>query len=527
MQAGTLVLQRTCKSRTKANAALLLPLFISPQIASRPVRRSFNARSTFRDASQRQREQSSSSPLSDPSSSTRQSFSTRLRTRLKETPTKWYPIPIGLGIAVLVGMRFIKEQWNNDSVGDDNVRVQGPWQVHVMGALPLRTLSRIYGALNEYTLPNWFRVPGFKLYGWIFGVNFDEVERPLESYTSLSDFFMRKLKPGSRVADNSPLISPADGTVVNFGYIENRRIESIKGATYSLDALLQGTGPTISSPTNAPPPPAASTHDDHVKAHSTVKEEEFADVNGISYSLDDLMGGDVQDTATQTASSKNQRFDMTDTKVSSGNEQKDASVDASDEQHATMGEQAAVAMDVGPRSMPWTYRGVPKPGNKMFFCVVYLGPGDYHRFHSPASWVVERRRHFAGELFSVSPYVTQKLADLFVLNERVALLGRWRHGFFSMVPVGATNVGRIVINFDKDLRTNSSTRPEKPGRFTEANYASASRLLGGHPLQAFDEVGGFMLGSTIVMVFEAPENFHFTAVKGAKCKVGESLGHLA
>ena len=41
------------------------------------------------------------------------------------------------------------------------------------------------------------------------------------------------------------------------------------------------------------------------------------------------------------------------------------------------------------------------------------------------------------------------MENLFVLNERVALLGRWRHGFFGMVPVGATNVGSIKINFDQ------------------------------------------------------------------------------
>jgi phosphatidylserine decarboxylase len=39
-----------------------------------------------------------------------------------------------------------------------------------------------------------------------------------------------------------------------------------------------------------------------------------------------------------------------------------------------------------------------------------------------------------------------------VLNERVAMLGRWRHGFFGMVPVGATNVGSIKINFDQVCR---------------------------------------------------------------------------
>jgi len=45
--------------------------------------------------------------------------------------------------------------------------------------------------------------------------------------------------------------------------------------------------------------------------------------------------------------------------------------------------------------------------------------------------------------------MAKRLENLFVLNERVALLGRWRFGFFGMVPVGATNVGSIKINFDK------------------------------------------------------------------------------
>jgi phosphatidylserine decarboxylase len=39
-----------------------------------------------------------------------------------------------------------------------------------MSTLPLKALSRVWGRFNEIDIPYYFRVPGFKLYSWIFGV---------------------------------------------------------------------------------------------------------------------------------------------------------------------------------------------------------------------------------------------------------------------------------------------------------------------------------------------------------------------
>ncbi len=95
------------------------------------------------------------------------------------------------------------------------------------------------------------------------------------------------------------------------------------------------------------------------------------------------------------------------------------------------------------------------PGNALFSAVLYLSPGDYHRFHSPGEWTASSRTHFAGQLLPVNPLVARLLPSLFCANERVAVFGQWRHGFFSYTAVGATNVGSIRLAFDPTVRTNS------------------------------------------------------------------------
>ena len=41
-----------------------------------------------------------------------------------------------------------------------------------MSALPLKAMSRLWGKFNELTIPYYLRVPGFRLYAFVFGVKY-------------------------------------------------------------------------------------------------------------------------------------------------------------------------------------------------------------------------------------------------------------------------------------------------------------------------------------------------------------------
>lgn len=76
----------------------------------------------------------------------------------------------------------------------------------------------------------------------------------------------------------------------------------------------------------------------------------------------------------------------------------------------------------------------------LYQCVIYLAPGDYHRFHSPTEWKPMIRRHFHGELLSVNPKIAKWLPGLFCLNERAVYIGQWEYGFCSFTAVGKLTI---------------------------------------------------------------------------------------
>jgi phosphatidylserine decarboxylase len=127
------------------------------------------------------------------------------------------------------------------------------------------------------------------------------------------------------------------------------------------------------------------------------------------------------------------------------------------------------------------------------------------RFHSPAVWKPENRRHFHGELLSVNPKIAKLVPGLFCINERVVYTGEWEHGFFSFTAVGATNVGSVQVYIDEELKTNR-WRGFKAGSAKEYDELPMKKDT---VLSKGELVGQFNMGSTIVLVFEAPESFRF------------------
>ena len=87
--------------------------------------------------------------------------------------------------------------------------------------IPFRAMSRAWGWLTNCQLPTWARQPIIGLYARTFNCNMEEaLDSNLQNYPCLAEFFRRKLKEHVRPIDNiSCVVSPSDGTVLNFGRV--------------------------------------------------------------------------------------------------------------------------------------------------------------------------------------------------------------------------------------------------------------------------------------------------------------------
>ena len=109
--------------------------------------------------------------------------------------------------------------------------------------------SRLFGRIAETRHPRFLVRFIIKRFVAMYNIDCSEVERSMEAYQSLGDFFIRKLKPGVRpvVTDPDTVVSPVDAAVLTVGTIDSDgRAFQIKGRSYTVSDLLpEGTNPDI------------------------------------------------------------------------------------------------------------------------------------------------------------------------------------------------------------------------------------------------------------------------------------------
>ncbi|KAL8454462.1 hypothetical protein Emed_000183 [Eimeria media] len=126
-----------------------------------------------------------------------------------------------------------------------------------------------------------------------------------------------------------------------------------------------------------------------------------------------------------------------------------------------------------------------------------------------------------GECLPVFRSFLAKFNDIFNVQERVVLSGSWIGGCLHLAAVAACNVGDIRLEKEPDLRTN---RDRVVLRHLGGDIDI--RTFRDKPLQfgVGSHVGEFRLGSTIVLVFEAPQDFEFCVKPGQRILAGSRLG---
>jgi len=155
------------------------------------------------------------------------------------------------------------------------------------------------------------------------------------------------------------------------------------------------------------------------------------------------------------------------------------------------------------------------------FATLYLSPKDYHRIHMPCDGELTRMIHVPGDLFSVNPTTARGVPGLFARNERVVCVFATERGPFVLVLVGATIVGSMATVW------HGVVNPPRVKKIREWHYPEAT---GGKPvaLKRGEEMGRFLLGSTVVMLFpKASLQFNPSWQPGSAIRMGEPMANYA
>ena len=149
------------------------------------------------------------------------------------------------------------------------------------------------------------------------------------------------------------------------------------------------------------------------------------------------------------------------------------------------------------------------------FATLYLAPKDYHRIHMPCRGTLKRMIYVPGDLFSVNPLTARHVPGLFARNERVVCVFDTEYGPFVNVLVGATIVGSMATVW------HGVVNPPRTAGIREWRYDDPPVVL-----EQGAEMGRFLLGSTVVMLFpKTVVTFVPDWAPSRPVRLGEAMAH--
>lgn len=153
-----------------------------------------------------------------------------------------------------------------------------------------------------------------------------------------------------------------------------------------------------------------------------------------------------------------------------------------------------------------------------YFMNFYLSPKDYHRYHAPCDFELQKIVYVPAKLYPVNFKALKGIKHLFCKNERVILEGQVnvpnaKKKKLFLILVGALNVGKITLNFMDNFETNCKAQTIQAYVFDNKRF------------QKGQELGFFKMGSTVLAFFEN-ETIISCVKKSQKVKMGETIAEL-
>ncbi len=149
------------------------------------------------------------------------------------------------------------------------------------------------------------------------------------------------------------------------------------------------------------------------------------------------------------------------------------------------------------------------------YSIVYLSPKDYHRVHMPCDATLVKTIYVPGELFSVNPFLSHHIPDIFARNERLICEFDTKFGKMVQILVGATITGSLITTWAGCVNT-KRLQDVKVVDYQNQNIS----------FKKGDEMGAFALGSTVVNLFEKEICFEIERKQQA-VQMGEKIAQFS